>query len=877
MFVRKLVFFGLLACFGIYSSLLQAESPLQSKIQLLPLNHQTAAVLTVPKKNGLFFYSNQTKQFLKLSPSAGKVYLSKNGGRLGLKWVGPNGKQAPIVFFTRFGTFKELPSFSGLTGVPSFSNDGKIAYSDGAKIRIADSTGHILKSIAIPGYANLTPISPNGKWVAYNDEQDQIWIVSPEHPERRLKLTDNRHGYFNPVWAHSSDKVLMQSIDGKIFVFDRTTHRLQALGEGTSPAWSPDDAWIVYEKPAWGANGFISDWDIAVVRPDGSEGKNLTQTPDVPEYSPVFLSDSEIGFIENGSFFKEKFFQKGVSLKTSPEKLFQIPEIKKARLLVQPEKIKKRPAPKLEGEADIIDIPYVHQVYDTPSWFDGYWACGATSAIMIIAYYKILPKWSLYVTQPFGHRTYFGRYICTVYTYNGHIFNIGSYDPLGGKAYGGYGFITQNNWADTKGYMAEYFQYHGLSSYVDWSPAWTDLTQEVDNARPFVLLNSLTSAGHYIDVVGYYDDRSVVVNDPYGDKNQDYVNYKGKQAVYDWPGYNNGHSNLNTVWCFIYAQKAPDLAADTLSAPDTVFVGDSLFVSFEVYNTGLAASDSAGVSVYLSANRTITTRDRLVSSRRIPGLLPGDTLAFSSTGRVPDDLPSGLFYAGLYIDPERKIPEGDRTNNKFTFPVVVKGLPTIVHPLPAPGSTTTRNPLIIEAHYSDVILGIDTTKVQLFVDSVEVTAAAEISSDGISYRVEHPANKIYSARLAVANKAGFSAQKKWQFRVDIAGSVSKGNRSAPQKFVLFQNYPNPFHTEGIHASETTIRFELAASSGAEIVIYNLMGGAVRRWRFGNLSGGIHSVSWNGRTQTGEPLASGIYLMQLTTPAFQATKQMVLLK
>jgi len=206
----------------------------------------------------------------------------------------------------------------------------------------------------------------------------------------------------------------------------------------------------------------------------------------------------------------------------------------------------------------IQNVPYIHQVYDTPDWFNGNWACGATSAMMALAYYGILPYWDCNVSVPYSHVSHWGRYICEIYTYNGHTYNIPSADPSGNTAYGGYGYITQNNWEDTKGHMAEYLTYHGLGSGVDWSPTWAELKAEIDAGHPVVLLTSLTSAGHYVLAVGYYSSQySVIVNDPYGNKNQGYMNYNGAYVTYDWPGYNYGNANLNTVHCFIYARGTP--------------------------------------------------------------------------------------------------------------------------------------------------------------------------------------------------------------------------------------------------------------------------------------------------------------------------------
>ncbi len=203
-------------------------------------------------------------------------------------------------------------------------------------------------------------------------------------------------------------------------------------------------------------------------------------------------------------------------------------------------------------------VPYIHQVYDTPGWFNGHWACGATSAMMALGYYEKIPA------------NDWGNFICESYTYKGHTYNVGQADPNGRIATGGYGFITQQNWRDTKGFMAQYARQHGLDSSVDWSPTWGELTAEIDAGHPVVLLTSLTGPGHYVLAVGYdTNSQVVIVNDPYGNKNQGYINYNGASVEYDWPGNNFGHSNLNKVHCFIYFKgNVPDTRSRGDVTPD---------------------------------------------------------------------------------------------------------------------------------------------------------------------------------------------------------------------------------------------------------------------------------------------------------------------
>ena len=91
--------------------------------------------------------------------------------------------------------------------------------------------------------------------------------------------------------------------------------------------------------------------------------------------------------------------------------------------------------------------------------------------------------------------------------------------------------------------------------------------------------------------------------------------------------------------------------------------------------------------------------------------------------------------------------------------------------------------------------------------------------------------------------------------------------------VLLQNYPNPFNPS------TTISFNLTTESteSTELVIYNLKGQKVKQLISEQLSAGQHTVSWNGKDQTGKQVSSGIYLYKLSTGKIDQTRKMILLK
>ncbi len=96
--------------------------------------------------------------------------------------------------------------------------------------------------------------------------------------------------------------------------------------------------------------------------------------------------------------------------------------------------------------------------------------------------------------------------------------------------------------------------------------------------------------------------------------------------------------------------------------------------------------------------------------------------------------------------------------------------------------------------------------------------------------------------------------------------VSDRHRSAPEGFHLSQNYPNPFN------SQTNIRYQLDKKANVEIAIYNVQGQMVRKWVRDQQVEGSYVIRFDA-----EDLPSGLYLYQIKTDDYTATKRMLLLK
>jgi hypothetical protein len=88
---------------------------------------------------------------------------------------------------------------------------------------------------------------------------------------------------------------------------------------------------------------------------------------------------------------------------------------------------------------------------------------------------------------------------------------------------------------------------------------------------------------------------------------------------------------------------------------------------------------------------------------------------------------------------------------------------------------------------------------------------------------------------------------------------------------LFNAYPNPFNPM------TTIRVDIAKSTQASLVVYNVVGQKVKTIYNGVLGQGVNKFNWNGTDERGSMVASGLYFYQLKTAETVQTKAVMFLK
>ena len=93
----------------------------------------------------------------------------------------------------------------------------------------------------------------------------------------------------------------------------------------------------------------------------------------------------------------------------------------------------------------------------------------------------------------------------------------------------------------------------------------------------------------------------------------------------------------------------------------------------------------------------------------------------------------------------------------------------------------------------------------------------------------------------------------------------------PEAQPVIHSYPNPFNPS------TTIEFILPESGFTTLSIYNISGQKVRKLSAGYTSAGTHSLTWDGRNDSGKTVSSGIYITQLVAGKQVTAGRMILLK
>jgi len=111
-----------------------------------------------------------------------------------------------------------------------------------------------------------------------------------------------------------------------------------------------------------------------------------------------------------------------------------------------------------------------------------------------------------------------------------------------------------------------------------------------------------------------------------------------------------------------------------------------------------------------------------------------------------------------------------------------------------------------------------------------------------------------------------------QIRVAVNVTVTDaGIKGPPLIFDLEQNYPNPFNPT------TKISYSIAERSQVVIAVYNVKGQKVKTLVDAVQEPARYTVIWDGRSDTGDITASGIYFIRYSAGRYKFTRKAVLLR
>jgi len=102
--------------------------------------------------------------------------------------------------------------------------------------------------------------------------------------------------------------------------------------------------------------------------------------------------------------------------------------------------------------------------------------------------------------------------------------------------------------------------------------------------------------------------------------------------------------------------------------------------------------------------------------------------------------------------------------------------------------------------------------------------------------------------------------------VEAVSGVPAASRASLQKI-----YPNPFNPN------TTIEFSIARPGPVSVRIYDVQGRSVAKLVHDTMAPGVYRVRWDGKSDNGRELSSGIYFALLETPKSRDSARLMMIK
>jgi len=121
----------------------------------------------------------------------------------------------------------------------------------------------------------------------------------------------------------------------------------------------------------------------------------------------------------------------------------------------------------------------------------------------------------------------------------------------------------------------------------------------------------------------------------------------------------------------------------------------------------------------------------------------------------------------------------------------------------------------------------------------------------------------------IPNRPWFVNFSGYYYHIEPAAVGQQSPTVAPSH--LAQNVPNPFNPT------TNIKYSLATTGDIKLRFFDSQGRMVRTLIDGRKDAGEHTVTWDGRNDSGQPLPSGVYYYELGGNVPSESRKAILLK
>jgi hypothetical protein len=164
----------------------------------------------------------------------------------------------------------------------------------------------------------------------------------------------------------------------------------------------------------------------------------------------------------------------------------------------------------------------------------------------------------------------------------------------------------------------------------------------------------------------------------------------------------------------------------------------------------------------------------------------------------------------------------------------------------------------------------DDGAVQAKSDGVLANDSGPGGSECLSLTVTQPW-RVYAVVVYKTGSPDLDLIGSYNLRLGSNVTTVPGSSPAPARTALLGAVPNPFNPR------TVVRYELDRATPVRLTIHDVAGRRVRTLFEGERAAGRHEAIWDGRSDGGAPVPTGVYFCRCEAGEYRRTVKLTLLR